>query len=317
MQNRCYMHCSHHIPVLLKAVIEGLNVKSDGIYVDCTIGAGGHSVVLLEKLDDRGLLIGIDKDMNAIKIAGERLNKISNRYKLFQESYAKLADILSTLHIKTVDGILFDLGVSSMQLDIPERGFAFRYDAPLDMRMNQNSSVQTAADLINSLSEDELAKCFSEYGEERYARRIARAIVEARQLKRITTTSELVNIIEKVAGRQSKIHPATRVFQALRIKVNSELAELNQALDQAFPILKHGGRLVVISYHSIEDRTVKRKFLEHIGRNVSLQEGGSKWQGTMPRGRLINKKPILPDENEIKSNPRSRSAKMRIFERIK
>ncbi len=312
------MNGNYHLPVLLEEVIVALNVKANGIYIDCTIGAGGHSLAILERLGQNGLLIGIDKDADALKIADKRLQKVDKCYHLFHNSYAELPKIINKLNIEGADGILFDLGVSSMQLDRAERGFAFKNNGPLDMRMDQERTGVTAEELVNSLSEEELADCFWRYGEERYARKIAFAIVKARRHERIRGTKQLAEIIEEAIGHRAgtKIHPATRVFQALRIKVNDELAELEQGLEDAFNVLNSNGRLAVISYHSLEDRIVKQKFLAHCGKEVSLQEGGSRWQGMLPRGRVLNKKPIVPKEDEVKSNPRSRSAKLRVFERI-
>ncbi|RKY05065.1 16S rRNA (cytosine(1402)-N(4))-methyltransferase [Candidatus Poribacteria bacterium] len=287
-----------HIPVMAEEVLKLLNPRSGGIYVDCTLGAGGHAERILEASKPDGLLIGIDMDESALKVAGERLKRFGERVKLIHANFAELDRILDELEIGEVDGVLMDLGVSWMQLSDPERGFSFQVDGPLDMRMDRRNPV-TAMKVVNELSEEELRRIIREYGEERYAGRIARKIVSMREIAPITTTGQLARVIESAVppkARRGRIHPATRTFQAIRIYVNRELENLERGLKSAIERLRPGGRICVISFHSLEDRIVKRTLK------------------SSPELKVLTKKPLRPSEEEIKRNPRSRSAKLRAAE---
>ena len=286
-----------HTPVMLNESLEYLNIKPGDRVVDCTIGEGGHSVEILKRIGEKGLLIGIDKDEDALKRAKERLSLIRNNFILIHGTFADLTEILKNLNVKQVNGIIADLGISSLQLYKAERGFSFMKDGPLDMRMNQSTDI-TASTLVNSLTESELADVIYYYGEEHLARRIAKAIVVYRKKKRIETTSELAHIVESVYKRRGRINPATKTFQALRIAVNNELKDLEKFLKEAPLFLNKGGRIVVISYHSLEDRIVKRAFINN------------------PVLKRVNKKVIIPGRDEVKANPRARSAKMRVAEKL-
>jgi len=307
------MNDSPHQPVLYKEIIHALQPQNGGCYVDGTLGAGGHARGILEASAPDGQLLGLDVDPQALAIARETLAPYEHRVHLAQASYMSLAVQLKKLQWDLVDGIVLDLGASSMQFDTAERGFSFMQDAPLDMRFGPHA-LQTAADIVNSYSERELADLIYEYGEERNSRKIARAILKARPLH---TTRELVAAIESVSPRRGeRVHPATRTFQALRIAVNDELSSIRTVLPQAMAALRSGGRLAVISFHSLEDRIVKEFFREQSKdlinppyeriyeeeRNAILKE--------------VNRKPILPSEEETKDNPRARSAKLRIAEKI-
>jgi 16S rRNA (cytosine1402-N4)-methyltransferase len=273
--------------------------------MDCTLGGGGHAEAILEATAPDGLLFGIDRDEEAVRRSGERLKKYGTRVRLFREGFKNLGAILKSQGVQGVDGILMDLGISTLQLTDSERGFSFQKDGPLDMRMDRGSSP-TAATLVNSLSEPQLLQILFEYGEERWARRIARAIVHEREKSPVTRTLQLADLIRRAiprSGRAQRIHPATRTFQALRIAVNQELDQLGLGLSVAASYLKDGGRLCVISFHSLEDRIVKRTF-----KALTRSETA--------RFRLITKKPVVPGADEIRMNPRSRSAKLRALERI-
>ena len=302
-----------HIPVLFQMVLDGLQVRPGGRYVDATVGGGGHASGVLEASSPNGRLLGLDRDPAAVKAAGKRLASFGERVALVHSSFGRLAEVARARRFVPVDGILFDLGLSSLQLAGAERGFAFMVDGPLDMRFDPRSGGTTAADLVNALSAEELATLLSRYGEERQARRIAEAIVAARPLY---TTTELVDVIERVAKRRERIHPATRTFQALRIAVNDELAVLESALPQAVEILSSGGRLVVISFHSLEDRIVKR-FLRQESRDcICPPEAPVCTCAHRAVLRVISRKPLRPTAAEIADNPRARSARLRIAERI-
>lgn len=271
---------------------------------DCTIGLGGHAEAILERITPGGRLIGIDKDAEALEIAKEKLSRFGESVILIHDNFDNLKAIFEKLNIEKADGFLFDLGVSSLQLDTPGRGFSFRYDAPLDMRMDREGET-SAADIVNGSGEAELSWILEHYGEERFSRRIAKAIVTQRKAAPIKTTGELVEVILRAVpykGRHGRVHPATRTFQALRIAVNKELAALEKAIDEAIGLLKSSGLICVISYHSLEDRIVKNKFKE------------AKASGILE---LIYKKPLVPGEAEIEENPRSRSAKLRLARRTK
>ncbi len=290
-----------HIPVLLPEVMHFLKINENGLYVDGTLGSGGHTIAMLKK---GARVIAIDQDEDAIARAKRRIRRelgdIPDRFKVVHENHENIDVVLDALGIKAIDGILLDLGVSSEQLDYPERGFSFRFDAPLDMRMDASLKV-TAADLINGLTKDELVELFVTYGEVYKPLKIASAIVRARVEKRIDTTQELANIIAKAyrRGWNRKIHPATQVFQALRIAVNNEYRSLERVLNVSINYLKIGARIAVISFHSIEDRQVKVAFSEN--------------ELLLP----ITRKPVVAGQDEMEANPRARSAKLRVAERIK
>ena len=302
-----------HRSVLYKEIIHALQPISGGRYVDGTLGAGGHARGIMEASAPDGQLLGLDIDPQALAIARKTLAPYEHRIHLAQASYASLSDQLAGLGWKTVDGILLDLGASSMQFDTPERGFSFLQDAPLDMRFGPHVE-QTAADLVNRYSERELADLIYRYGEERDSRKIARAIVKARPLH---TTRELVAVIESVSPRRAeRLHPATRTFQALRIAVNDELASIEAVLPQAVAALKAGGRMAIISFHSLEDRIVK-EFIRQQGRDL-VNPPYERIYEVERRATLkeVNRKPITPSEDEIQNNPRARSAKLRIAEKV-
>jgi len=302
-----------HRPVLYKEIIHALQPQVGGRYVDGTLGAGGHARGILEASAPDGQLLGLDVDPQALALARKILAPYEQRTHLVQASYTSLSRQLVELGWQAVDGIVLDLGVSSMQFDTPERGFSFMNDAPLDMRFGP-SALQTAADLVNEYSEQELADLIYQYGEERDSRKIARAIVRARPLH---TTRQLVAVIEAVSPRRGdRIHPATRTFQALRIAVNEELASVEEVLPQALAGLKSGGRLAVISFHSLEDRIVKDFFREQSKDLVNPPYEQIYEEERKATLKEVNRKPITPGEDEIKSNPRARSAKLRIAEKM-
>ena len=306
-----------HKSVLLNECIEALNIKEDGIYVDGTLGGAGHSSVIISKLDKNGKLIGIDRDMDALEASAEKLKLYSNFYPV-HDNHANIKSVLSKLGIDGVDGILLDLGVSSYQLDEVTRGFSYMNDAPLDMRMNREDEI-SAFDVVNNYSEEKLANIFFEYGEERYSKNIARNIVKARNEKEIKTTLELVDIIKKSMPNKAlneKQHPAKRVFQAIRIEVNEELTKLKQAVEDSIMSLNDEGRLAIITFHSLEDKIVKHTYEDMQGRCTCPSGLPVCVCGYKSYGKIINKKPIISSEEELKANPRARSAKLRIFERV-
>ena len=302
-----------HQPVLYKEIIHALQPQNGGRYVDGTLGAGGHARGILEASAPDGQLLGLDVDPQALALARKTLAPYEQRTHLVQASYISLSRQLDQLSWKAVDGIVLDLGVSSMQFDTPERGFSFMNDAPLDMRFGP-SMLQSAADLVNEYSESELADLIYRYGEERDSRKIARAIVRARPLH---TTRELAAVIEAVSPRRGeRIHPATRTFQALRIAVNEELVSVEAVLPQALAGLRSGGRLAVISFHSLEDRIVKDFFREQSKDLINPPYEQIYVKERKATLKEVNRKPITPGEDEIKSNPRARSAKLRIAEKM-
>lgn len=306
----------NHKPVLLNECIEGLNIKLNGIYVDGTLGGGGHSLEILKKLNGTGKLIGIDRDKQAIEAANEKLKDFSN-FKAVYGNHDDILNILKGLQISKVDGILFDLGVSSYQLDEKTRGFSYMFDSRLDMRMDQNQKF-SAYDIVNKYNEERLAQIFFEYGEERYSRSVAKNICKARELKSIETTFELVDIIKKSMPKRAlneKQHPAKRVFQAIRIEVNAELAELKQTITDSVNLLETGGRLLIISFHSLEDKIVKHTYEELQGKCTCPPDFPVCICGYKSYGKALTKKPIEASEEELNFNPRSRSAKLRIFEK--
>lgn len=310
-----------HVSVLLDEVIEGLQVRPEGVYIDATVGAGGHSAAIMSRAEG-GRLLGLDADPTALKLAAERLSVYIERGQvlLVRANFEQLEETARSEGFEQVDGVLFDLGVSSMQLDTPERGFSFRTDGPLDMRLDPQGST-TAADLVNSLPEGELADLIYKYGEEPASRRIARRIVEERARAPITTTSQLANIVSRalggrVAGRtRNPIHPATKTFQALRIAANRELDVLEHGLEAAVSLLKPGGRLAVISFHSLEDRAVKQFIRQAQKGCICPPEYPVCVCGREPTLRAINTKPIEATQEEAHTNPRSRSAKLRLAEK--
>jgi 16S rRNA (cytosine1402-N4)-methyltransferase len=309
-----------HKPVLLEEVIDGLDIKKDGIYVDATLGSAGHFEAILKILGPKGLGIGIDRDEEAIENARMKLSRseIKAGYELYCENFENLDIILKKKHIEGADGILLDIGVSSYQLDNPERGFSYQHDAPLDMRMNKRQKLR-AWDIVNGYPEETLKKIISEFGEERWSARIADFIVQARKKGSIDTTSELVDIIKSAipsSARRNGPHPAKRTFQALRIEVNDELGALKRTLDKSLGYLDHGGRLLVISFHSLEDRIVKRAFTGFADPCECPKQLPVCVCGKVPQARIITKKPIEARSDELLENPRSRSAKLRILEKI-
>lgn len=302
-----------HVSVLLKECIEGLDIKPDGIYVDCTVGGAGHSAEIAKRLTNGGLLIGLDRDPDAVTVASERLSGYNA--KVVKSNYSELENVLRTLDIPAVDGILMDLGVSSHQLDTPDRGFSYNYDAPLDMRMSQEGT--SAYDIVNDWSEEQLAKIIFEFGEEKFSRKIAKNIILERTKKPVKTTFELADIIKNsvpAAARREK-NPCKKTFQAIRIAVNGEFDHLSSGLDTAFNSLKPGGRLAVITFHSLEDRIVKQRFANLCKGCICPPDFPQCVCGREPLGKLINKKPIIASEEELLHNNRSRSAKLRIIER--
>lgn len=306
-----------HVPVLADKAIELLKIQPGGTYVDCTVGLGGHSERILLEMGGRGRLVALDRDKDAIAMTRNRLFDYLRLLDLHHENFKNLPLVLRNLGISSIDGCLLDLGISSRQLASSERGFSFREDGPLDMRMDSDQRLK-AEDLINRLPEQELSDIFKNFGEERYAKKIARTIVESRRHGELRSTLELAKLIESVKGRRrgSRIHPATQVFQALRIQVNQELAALDTFLSQAITLLKAGGRLVVISFHSLEDRIVKRTFQLEAGKCVCFRPGEL---CSCPRVRnveILTRKPATPSERELGENPRARSAKLRAVERI-
>jgi len=305
-----------HKPVLLQECLDGLNIRPDGIYVDGTLGRAGHSLEIVRRLTT-GRLICLDRDETAIEAAKERLADYMDRVTLVHSNFSRLADVLQELEIDKVDGMLFDLGVSSPQLDEAQRGFSYMQDAPLDMRMDATAALD-AYEVVNTWSEDELKRILFEYGEERYAPRIAKAIVQRRQEKNVETTLELVDIIKSAmpaAALREKQHPAKRSFQAIRIAVNSELDELPPMLDAAAECLGEGGRLAVITFHSLEDRIVKQKIKELATGCTCPPEFPVCVCGKKPKMKLVNRKPIVSGQEELTANPRARSAKLRVAER--
>ena len=302
-----------HIPVLLNETIEGLNIKPDGIYVDGTIGGAGHSKKIIEKLSDRGFLIGIDRDEEALKAAGENLKEYKN-FKLVHGNHDDIKTILSDLGIDKVDGILLDLGVSSYQLDERERGFSYISDNRLDMRMDKTQKL-SAYDVVNNYKEDRLADIIYRYGEERYSRKIARNICLARNNKPIETTKELAEIIEKSVPFSKNGHPAKRTFQAIRIEVNNEIEPLYNTVMDCINLLNSGGRLCIITFHSLEDRAVKDAYKDAEGKCTCPKDLPYCVCGSKTLGKIINKKPIEASKEELEINSRSASAKLRIFER--
>ena len=306
-----------HKSILLNECVENLNIKRDGIYVDGTLGGGGHSYSILKKLNNTGLLIGIDRDSDAITAATKKLSGFNN-FKLVHDNNSNIINVLKELNIQGIDGMLLDLGVSSYQLDEADRGFSYMHDAKLDMRMNREDKF-SAYNVVNEYSEEKLSFIFKEYGEERYAKNIARNICKKRKEKEIETTFELVEIIKSSMPSKAlneKQHPAKRVFQAIRIEVNEELIRLKQTIKDAVYSLNKCGRLAIISFHSLEDKIVKHTFEELEGRCTCPKNFPVCVCGFKSFGKIITKKPIVCCKEEVIDNPRARSAKLRVFEKI-
>ena len=307
-----------HVSVLLRECIEALNIKPDGIYVDCTAGGGGHSLEIVKRLTAGGRLIAIDRDEDALRAAGARLADYADRVTFVHSNYAMLQSVLADLGIPKADGVLADLGVSSYQLDTAERGFSYMQDAPLDMRMDREQPL-SARDVVNTYSEEELRRILYDYGEEKFARNIAANIVKRRSERPIETTLELAELVKDSmpkAAREGGHHPAKRTFQAIRIEVNAELSSIPPALDAAVHAMNPGGRVAVITFHSLEDRLVKQKFAALSSGCTCPREFPVCVCGKKPVVRVITKKPVTAGEDELEVNPRSRSAKLRVAEKI-
>lgn len=305
-----------HYSVLLEETIENLNIKADGIYVDGTLGGGGHALEIAKKLSGKGHLFGIDQDDAAIEAAGERLKPYLKQVTLFRSNYQNMKNLLAKEGITEVDGIVLDLGVSSYQLDTEERGFTYRFDTALDMRMDRRQSL-TARDILNDYSEQELYRIIRDYGEDRFAKNIARHIALAREKSPIETTGQLNEIIKAAipAKMRQNGHPSKKTFQAIRIECNRELEVLRDSLEDMLALLKPEGRLCIITFHSLEDRIVKSAFKQEENPCICPPEFPVCVCGRKPRGRVVTKKPILPSEEELVQNSRSKSAKLRVFEK--
>ena len=307
-----------HTSVLLYETVDGLNVRPDGIYVDATLGGGGHAFEVCSRLGGKGRFIGIDQDADAIEAAKKRLEGFGEKVTIIRSNYRDMKPQLQKRGIDSVDGIVVDLGVSSYQLDTADRGFSYRVDAPLDMRMDQRQEM-TARDIVNDYSEADLYRVIRDYGEERFAKNIAKHIVEARQKAPVETTGQLNEIIRRsipMKIQKTSGHPSKRTFQAIRIELNSELEVLKCSLDDMIDMLRPGGRICIITFHSLEDRIVKSTFRKNEDPCICPANFPVCVCGRTPKGKVITRKPILPSEEEMESNSRSKSAKLRIFERI-
>ena len=309
----------NHYSVLLNETIENLNIKPDGIYVDGTLGGGGHAYQVASRLSEKGRLIGIDQDADAIAAAGERLKEFGDKITIIRSNYANMKEELHRIGVEKVDGIVLDLGVSSFQLDTPERGFTYRDEnAPLDMRMDDRQSL-TAKDIVNGYSEMELYRIIRDYGEDKFAKNIAKHIVQERAKKPIETTGELTEIIRASIPMKVQVtggHPAKRTFQAIRIELNKELEVLQNNLDDMIDLLNPGGRICIITFHSLEDRIVKTNFKRNENPCTCPPDFPVCVCGKKSKGKVISRKPILPSEEELEVNSRSKSAKLRVFERV-
>ena len=306
-----------HKSVLLYETVDSLNIKPDGIYVDGTLGGGGHAYEVCSRLGKHGRLIGIDQDADAIAAATKRLEPFADKVTVVRSNYENIASVLHELGIEKVDGIYLDLGVSSYQLDTASRGFTYREDAPLDMRMDQRNT-QTAADIVNTYSEMELYRIIRDYGEDRFAKNIAKHIVRQRQEKPYETTGELIETIKAAIPAKIRAtggHPAKRTFQAIRIELNHELDVLNCSIDTMIDLLNPGGRLSIITFHSLEDRIVKKRFRDNENPCICPPEFPVCMCGRKSKGTVITRKPIVPGEEELEYNKRSKSSKLRVFER--
>lgn len=307
-----------HKSVLLMETVDGLNIKSDGIYVDGTLGGGGHAYQVAARLSENGRFIGIDQDEAAILAAGERLEEFGNRITIIRSNYRNMKEELKGMGIQKVDGIVLDLGVSSYQIDNADRGFTYKTDAPLDMRMDQRSE-RSAKEIVNGYSETELFRMIRDYGEDQFAKNIAKHIVAARKEKEITTTAELTEVIRGAIPmkiQKTLGHPSKKTFQAIRIEVNYELDVLKDSLDEMIEMLNPGGRICIITFHSLEDKIVKSIFRRNEDPCTCPPSFPVCVCGNVSRGKVITKKPILPSKEEMEENSRSKSAKLRIFERV-
>ena len=309
----------NHYSVLLNETIENLNIKPDGIYVDGTLGGGGHAYQVASRLSEKGRLIGIDQDADAIAAAGERLKEFGDKITIIRSNYANMKEELHRIGVEKVDGIVLDLGVSSFQLDTPERGFTYRDEnAPLDMRMDDRQSL-TAKDIVNGYSEMDLYRIIRDYGEDKFAKNIAKHIVQERAEKPIETTGELTEIIRTSIPMKVQVtggHPAKRTFQAIRIELNKELEVLQNNLDDMIDLLNPGGRICIITFHSLEDRIVKTNFKRNENPCTCPSDFPVCVCGKKSKGKVVTRKPILPSEEELEVNSRSKSAKLRVFERV-
>ena len=309
----------NHYSVLLNETIENLNIKPDGIYVDGTLGGGGHAYQVASRLSEKGRLIGIDQDADAIAAAGERLKEFGDKITIIRSNYANMKEELHRIGVEKVDGIVLDLGVSSFQLDTPERGFTYRDEnAPLDMRMDDRQSL-TAKDIVNGYSEMDLYRIIRDYGEDKFAKNIAIHIVQERAEKPIETTGELTEIIRASIPMKVQVtggHPAKRTFQAIRIELNKELEVLQDNLDDMIDLLNPGGRICIITFHSLEDRIVKTNFKRNENPCTCPSDFPVCVCGKKSKGKVVTRKPILPSEEELEVNSRSKSAKLRVFERV-
>lgn len=306
-----------HISVLLSETIEQLNIKPDGIYVDGTLGGAGHAFEVCRRLSEKGRFVGIDQDAAAIEAAGERLAPFGEKVTIVRSNYCNMKEELQRLGISKVDGILLDLGVSSYQLDTPERGFTYREDVPLDMRMDQRQP-KTARDIVNNYSEQDLFRIIRDYGEDKFAKNIAKHIVQAREKEPIETTGQLIQLITNAIPAKVRMtggHPAKRTFQAIRIELNQELEVLRNSLDTMIDLLNPGGRLCIITFHSLEDRIVKTIFKTNENPCTCPSSFPVCVCGKQSKGRVVTKKPIIPGESELEQNSRSKSSKLRVFER--
>ena len=306
-----------HVSVLLKETIDGLNINPDGIYVDGTLGGGGHAYEVCKHLSSKGRLIGIDQDSEALEAARERLSEFEDKVTMVRSNYCEIDTILKDLDIDKVDGIVLDLGVSSYQLDNLERGFSYKADAPLDMRMDTRQMI-TASDVVNNYSENELYRIIRDYGEDRFAKNIAKHIVMARKKKPLTTTGELSEIVKESIPMKFQAkggHPAKKTFQAIRIEVNNELKVLKDSIDTMIEHLNLGGRICIITFHSLEDRIVKTKFRENENPCTCPPDFPVCVCGKVSKGKVITRKPIIPSEEEIVNNKRAKSSKLRVCER--
>ncbi len=309
----------NHYSVLLNETIENLNIKPDGIYVDGTLGGGGHAYQVASRLSEKGRLIGIDQDADAIAATGERLKEFGDKITIIRSNYANMKEELHRIGVEKVDGIVLDLGVSSFQLDTPERGFTYRDEnAPLDMRMDDRQSL-TAKDIVNGYSEMDLYRIIRDYGEDKFAKNIAKHIVQERAKKPIETTGELTEIIRASIPMKVQVtggHPAKRTFQAIRIELNKELEVLQNNLDDMIDLLNPGGRICIITFHSLEDRIVKTNFKRNENPCTCPSDFPVCVCGKKSKGKVVTRKPILPSEEELEVNSRSKSAKLRVFERV-
>ena len=307
-----------HKSVLLFETVDNLNIKPDGIYVDGTLGGGGHSFQILKRLGDGGRLIGIDQDEDALKAAGERLAIFEDKVTTVRSNYCHMKQVLHDLGIQKVSGIILDLGVSSYQLDEPERGFTYREDVPLDMRMDRRNP-KTAKNIVNEYSEMELFRIIRDFGEDKFAKNIAKHIVAAREKKEIETTGELIEIIKAAIPAKVRAtggHPAKKTFQAIRIELNAELEVLQNSLDDMIDLLEDGGRICIITFHSLEDRIVKTIYKTNENPCICPSHFPVCVCGRKPKGKVITRKPIVPSDEELEENSRSKSSKLRVFERV-